>query len=567
MRPRLAAFALLSLAAAGCSARGSSYEGPTGQLIAAAADRNHVPRDLMAAIASIEGGLRLAPVRQVEVDEAVPVAGVLELRHGRYNSLARGAALMERAESDLVADLALGTEAGARVLADLAPKGGGGDGDLGAWAASIEELSGHLAVSDRVQYRAKVFALLRAGGTVKARGGETITIAPHDDVPLDLTIAPPPLAALGTPEFPGATWFETPSDGKWQAGRGGYPITMIAIHDTEGGWDASVATLQNDTGKSVHYIVDADGSRVGQFVAEADTAYHAGNFYYNEHMVGIEHVGYASDDDYQTPMYEKSAELVRSISHRHNLGPNADGTHLDRNVLVGHQEIPNGNAISSSAPPCPDSPGSCVKNDDYGGANNHRDPGVNWEWCQYAEIIGEGAHCKCNDAFTHFNCTHDKSEAVKCADGVHVEYEHCASASCMIQPVGVDDTCGIVDPTTSSSSVASGAGGGGGTGGASGTGGAGAGSGGAGGSGAGGLGGNGGDGAGGGQASTGSGHAHGSTGSGKSSSKSSGEGSGCSASAGSASGSGLGGAGLLMALGLGARSGLRRRAEKFGRPT
>ena len=33
-----------------------------------------------------------------------------------------------------------------------------------------------------------------------------------------------------------------------------------------------MATLQFDSGKSVQYIIDADGSRVGQFRAETDTA-------------------------------------------------------------------------------------------------------------------------------------------------------------------------------------------------------------------------------------------------------------------------------------------------------
>src|SRR4029079_183346 len=109
--------------------------------------------------------------------------------------------------------------------------------------------------------------------------------------------------------------------------------------------NASVSTLQNDPGKSVHYIIDADGGKVGQFIAEADTGWHVGNSYYNNRMVGIEHVGYAGGDDYQTALYAKSADLVRSIAKRNNLGPNKDGTALDRSVLVGHQEVPNGNAI------------------------------------------------------------------------------------------------------------------------------------------------------------------------------------------------------------------------------
>ena len=165
---------------------------------------------------------------------------------------------------------------------------------------------------------------------------------------------------------------------------------MIAIHDTEGGWDASVATLQFDPGKSVHYIVDKDGSRVGQFIPESYNGWHVGNSYYNHRMVGIEHVGTASEDDYETAMYVKSGELVRSIAERNGLS-------IDRDTLIAHGEVPNGNQIAESSPPCTASPGTCVGDSNYGGANHHTDPGVYWEWCQYMEIAG--GTCKCNDAF------------------------------------------------------------------------------------------------------------------------------------------------------------------------
>ena len=361
-RKNLAAVAAVAAAFLGaCSPRTASLDGEVGQLISRAADANGVPAELMVAVAEVEGGLSLAPLRDVSDDELVPVAGVLELRHGRFDSLARGAALTGRSMRDLVEDRALGTDAGARVLADLAAGRRLPRGDLVAWAPVVEELSGHLAERDRVDYRARVFAVLRAGGEIRARGGEILTLPPHDEIPVELTVPPPPRTTLGTPDYAGATWYPTPSDNKWTPGRGGYPVTMIAIHDTEGGWDASVATLQNDPGKSVHYIVDADGSRVGQFVNEADTAWHVGNWYYNEHMVGIEHVGYASDDAYQTPMYDASAELVRDIAKRQALGQNGDGKGLDRSVIVGHQEVPNGNLIPEDSPPCPDAPGAACR--------------------------------------------------------------------------------------------------------------------------------------------------------------------------------------------------------------
>jgi MYXO-CTERM domain-containing protein len=445
----LASTAILALLA-GCSAdRAPEIAGPTDAMITAAANGSGVPRDLMVAIAHLEGGLGLAAIRDVAIDETVPVAGALELRHGRYDSLARGAALMGLSELDLQIDLARGTEAGARVLDDLARDHAIARAELADWAEVVEELSGHRARSQQIAYRAAVFHLLRSGGTVRARGGEVIVLPAHDEIPLALTWAPPLLEAQGTPEYPGAIWFDTPQANKWTPGRG-TPITMIAVHDTEGGWNASVATLQNDGGKSVHYIIDADGSQVGQFVAEGDTAWHAGNWFYNQHMIGIEHVGYAGLDDYQTPLYAKSADLVRAIAKRNHLGPHQDGTDLDRSVLVGHQEVPDGNAIAQGSPPCALSPGACVKSNDYGGAANHRDPGVNWEWCQYMNLIGDGASCKCNDAFDFFNCVHDLSAMVRCPAGV-VELVQCPGG-CVGMPNGVDDVC-AADPGAASSSA------------------------------------------------------------------------------------------------------------------
>lgn len=453
--PRLQAIvSLASISAALAACAPPSFSGPTGQLVEREAAANGVPVELMAAIAHIEGGLRLAPLRDYDPDDAIPVAGVLELRHGRFNSLARGAELTGRSEEDLVRDLAAGTAAGARLLAEMAQQRGIDRRDLAAWAPIVEELSGHRLERDRVDYRARVFAALSAGGAFPGRGGEVLAVAPQD-VPFELTVVPPQPQPQDTPEFAGAEWFETPQNNKWSPGRDGNPVTMIAIHDTEGGWDASVATLQNDPGKSVHYIIDADGSRVGQFIHEADTGWHVGNWYYNQHMVGIEHVGFAAEDDYQTALYETSGKLVRDIAKRQGLGPNGDGSGLDRSILVGHQEVPDGGSIAQDSPPCADSPGTCLKSANYGGSNNHRDPGINWEWCQYMEIVGNGAHCKCNDAYSHFNCVRDLSVAFRCADGVTLEVSHCANNSCIIEPIGVDDHCGM-------EAVASGGSGGGG---------------------------------------------------------------------------------------------------------
>lgn len=433
-----------------------SPQGPAGQSIARSAQQHGVPAELMVAIAQVEGGLKLPPVREVDEDDLISVAGRLELRRGFYNSLSRGAELSGRSELELMADTDLGTEAGARVLDDLARSQGiSKRNNWETWASVVETLSGYRSEHDRVEYRARVFKLLAKGGKFQAHGGETLVLPPQSDIPVWLTMTPPLAYPLDVTDYQGpkgpasVIWFDTPSTSKWTPGREA-PVSMIAIHDTEGGWDASVATLQNDPNKSCHYIVDDDGSRVGQFVHEADTAWHAGNWYYNSRMVGIEHVGYSGVDDYQTAMYERGADLARDIADRYALP-------LDRLTFVAHQEIPNGNLIPKESPPCPDSPGQCVQNPEYGGAGHHTDPGVYWEWCQYMDIVG--GICKCNDAYQLFNCVHDLSMMTRC-DGGKLEIVHCAD-TCVVEPIGVNDHCTpVMDPGTGGAGGMSGSSGG-----------------------------------------------------------------------------------------------------------
>lgn len=429
--------------------------GPKQAMVERAATDAGVPVDLMLAIGDVEGGLRHRMRREVHPDELVKVAGVLELRHGSFDSLGRGAELMQRPEDELAADLALGTEAGARVLAALAREEGvSTTASLDRWARVVERLSGHRTDAQRQEYRARVFSRLRRGGALRAGNGETILLAAHPEIPVELTIAPPLPTVQGGQDYPGAIWFPTDCSDKCNTSRDA-DVEMIAIHDTEGDWDSSVATLQNDPGKSVHYIIDFDGSRIGQFIPESYNGWHVGNSYFNNRMVGIEHVGVASVDDYHAEMYAASAVLVKDIAARH-------GVPLDRSHIVAHQEVPDGVNIPESSPPCPDSPGTCIESGNYGGAGHHHDPGVYWEWCQYMEMVG--GSCKCNDTFELWNCVHDLTMMNRCNAGT-VEIVHCADA-CVVEPIGTDDHCTPVAEGGGGAGGGSSATGGGGVGGA-----------------------------------------------------------------------------------------------------
>jgi hypothetical protein len=142
---------------------------------------------------------------------------------------------------------------------------------------------------------------------------------------------------------------------------GSFAVTMITTHDIEGtGQDALTVFQDNTSGVSTHYIVDADGT-VYQVLREKDIGYHAGNFYYNEHAVGIEHAGF--DDGgykwYNATEYLASAKLAAYLLTKYNLP-------LDHAHVTAHGTTP--------APTTGTSP-------------NHVDPGKYWLWDYYFGLI------------------------------------------------------------------------------------------------------------------------------------------------------------------------------------
>lgn len=210
-------------------------------------------------------------------------------------------------------------------------------------------------------------------------------------------------------EFPEAEWIPTSCDNKCNETRDGAPIEMIIIHDTEQPWEKAVATLQNDAGKSSHYIIDVDG-RIGQFVTEATNAWHCANSYYNARSIGIEHVGVWTEP-YTEAQYAASARLVDYLATKYNIP-------RDRAHIIGHDQVPNSQYIPKPSPPCMDSPQECEANDHYGGFDHHTDPGV-WEWATYMPRFGGVA--KCNDATPLWTCSSEKNKAFRCTnDAVEV---------------------------------------------------------------------------------------------------------------------------------------------------
>lgn len=142
-------------------------------------------------------------------------------------------------------------------------------------------------------------------------------------------------------------------------------ITTIVIHATDGGsllgnvWWLS----GNRSHASAHYVVDRDGTIV-QLVHLTDIAWHSGNKKVNAHSIGIEHVGNTYDPaGFTAAEYRASARLVAWLVRVY-------GIPVDRNHIIGHYQVPD-----------PNHPG------EFGGSDNHTDPGPYWRWGYYMNLV------------------------------------------------------------------------------------------------------------------------------------------------------------------------------------
>jgi N-acetyl-anhydromuramyl-L-alanine amidase AmpD len=441
LQARLALALSLALGLASCAsnrsaepAKESLSQESLSSALTTSAGAAQVPRDLLVAIAHVEDGLAMPRHREVvDIDNDVPAAGPMQLRRGKLDTLRRGAELVAASEVELRSDSDLALRAGALVLAEVGTKTNAVRDDLASWSRAIEEMSGYADDAHRRAYAHRVFATLARGGSFVGRDGEMIELLPHDLPPslaLDLSTE---LHTLAEAQYDGAEWIPTSCAKKCGLTREGNTVSIIVIHDTEGSWDASVATLQNDPNKSVQYIVGTDG-HVAQFVTEETTAWHAGNIDVNRRSIGIEHVGYAKQP-FPEAQYAASAKLVDHLAAKY-------GVARDRDHIIGHDQVPNGTKIPIDSPPCSMSPQDCWDSPNYGGANQHHDPGI-WEWATYMPRIGGEA--KCNDVTALWQCTSERSTKYRCEVG-KVVVEACA-AGCDPGSDGKDAACKVAPQT------------------------------------------------------------------------------------------------------------------------
>ena len=181
--------------------------------------------------------------------------------------------------------------------------------------------------------------------------------------------------------YPDAIWKGPAAEGNYEFSRGDYTKPdLIILHTivlSGDGWQASAALSRFKTPgeeASAHYIIRQNGE-IWQVVSDSDTAYHAGNFSYNQRSIGVEMEGWADgkpDVSWQTDaLYNSLQDLIKWLSEQY-------GIPLDREHIIGHNQVP-GVDKDGCAPP-----------NFWGGCDGGKfDPGPYWNWMKLMKGLGQ----------------------------------------------------------------------------------------------------------------------------------------------------------------------------------
>jgi len=166
-------------------------------------------------------------------------------------------------------------------------------------------------------------------------------------------------------DYSEATFYGAHPDNYTDASRpGSDPVNKIVIHVVQGSFSSAINWfLDPNANVSAHYTVRSSDGFIGQSVHEEDIAWHAGYWEYNRTSIGIEHEGYISDPSWFTDaMYRSSAKLSAYLCKKY-------GIPIDRQHIIGHNEVPGCSGGSG------------------GGISCHTDPGSYWDWSKYMACV------------------------------------------------------------------------------------------------------------------------------------------------------------------------------------
>lgn len=311
-----------------------------------------VPGDLVLAIAWSETRWTIAEDGPESHGDHVPRSiGVAGIRPDAERLAHAAEALgvdVDRIDQDPIA----GVLAASYLLRELALARGPLPADLGGWHEVVADFAGLDVEAARRAHVDAVYAVLRDGVEADAVDGSHIVLHSREvTISRELGVA----AEYGGSEYSGADWVAASSE-NYTSGRGGHSVRYIVIHTMQGSYSGSISWFRNPSASvSAHFCVRSSDGAITQMVHEGDTAWHAGNWTYNQESIGIEHEGYVADPGrwYTAAMYESSARLVRHLATKY-------GIPMDRSHIIGHYEVPGA---------------------------THTDPGSGWDWDRFMSLV------------------------------------------------------------------------------------------------------------------------------------------------------------------------------------
>ncbi|MFF3321890.1 N-acetylmuramoyl-L-alanine amidase, partial [Streptomyces sp. NPDC002889] len=320
-----------------------------------------------------ERALRMLPKEEVDTDDP------------RLHTLDRAAELIDSPQESVKDDSGQSIRAGAALLAEYQREAQGSLPDeADEWYPAVARFSQSPDKKGAELFAKRVFESIRTGESRVTADGQRLTLpADPSTEPVKPAKVPPAAAAVSTaavpvPECPAGLNCNfipaayksngAPDDyGNYNVAdrpAGGHDIRYIAIHDTEGGYDGSLAVFTNPASyASAHYLIRASDGLVTQMVENKNEAWHAGNKTVNMHSIGVEHEGYAIKEGswYTEPQYESSAALVKFLAATYAIP-------LDRGHIIGHDDVPG--VLDTKV------------------RGQHWDPGPFWDWNHYMSLLG-----------------------------------------------------------------------------------------------------------------------------------------------------------------------------------
>lgn len=89
-------------------------------------------------------------------------------------------------------------------------------------------------------------------------------------------------------------------------------IRWYIVHTSQATYETTIDIFQDpNSNVSAHYVLDNNTGNGTQMVNEEDIAWHAGNWPYNQHSLGVEHEGFYGETNFTDALYKTSASIVQ----------------------------------------------------------------------------------------------------------------------------------------------------------------------------------------------------------------------------------------------------------------